>query len=170
MTAKLVEGDLLEHDAQYIVHQCNCVSKGASNLAKAVFEKFPYADIYRERSIRYPFWHKPGELYIRGGIGEGRLVINMTAQVLPGGPGKVFEVAPGMSVTETSETREKLFVQCLKKLKEIETLRSIAFPWRIGCGVAGGDWNRYHAVIDRFADMLAKKDIEVFIVKRPEDE
>jgi O-acetyl-ADP-ribose deacetylase (regulator of RNase III) len=170
MTAKLVEGDLLDHDAQYIAHQCNCTSKGAANLAKAVFSKYPYANIYNERNRKEPFWHKPGELYIRGGIGEGRFIINMTAQVLPGGPGKTLEVAPGMSIVETTETREKLFVECLKKIKTIETLRSIAFPWRIGCGVAEGDWNRYRMVIDRFAALLQKGGIDVFIVKRPEDE
>jgi len=166
MTAKIIEGDLLEHDVQYIAHQCNCVSNGSLGLAKALFQKFPDTDVYKERNVVENFWHKPGEIYIRGTF---RPVINMMSQVVPGSPGKPFELAPGMWVTETSETREKLFVECLKKIKTIESLRSIAFPWKIGCGLAGGDWSRYHSVLDRFAAQLGKNDIDVFIVKRPED-
>jgi O-acetyl-ADP-ribose deacetylase (regulator of RNase III) len=169
MTAKLIEGDLLDCDAQYIAHQCNCTSKSSSGLAKAIFEKFPYADIYKDRYSENPFWHKPGELYIRGEVNQ-RLVINMTSQVLPGGPGKLFEVAPGMSTQETTETREKLFLICLKKIKAIPGIKSVAFPYKVGSGLAGGDWNRYHEVLNRFATQLDKSRVEVFIIKRPQDE
>ncbi len=173
MTAKIIEGDILDSNAQYIAHQCNCTSSGASGVAKAIFDKYPYANIYAERnsmSKNAPFWHKPGEIYIRGGLPtDGRLVINMTSQVLPGGPRKLFEVAPGMSVSETSEVREQLFVQCLRKIKSIQTLESVAFPWKIGCGMGGGNWERYLFVINRFAELVQKDGVEVFIVKRPED-
>ena len=66
----------------------------------------------------------------------------MKSQFISGPPGSTFEIAPGIEVSETAEVREKLFLQCLKALKiEVEQreIKSIAFPWRIGCGLAGGD-------------------------------
>lgn len=169
MNAILESGSVIDHHAQYIVHQCNCITEKASGLAEDLFNKFPNANIYKQRNGKHPYWHKPGELYITGDD-EDRKVINMTSQFLPGGPGKTFEILPGMVVKETIEMREKLFVQCLKKIAEIEDLQSIAFPWRIGCGIAGGDWSRYRFVIDKFAKKMHTKGIDVFIIKREEDE
>lgn len=180
MGAILVEGDLLDFDAQCIAHQCNCVSKGVAGLAKFLFEKYPKADIYVERNNNYTF-HKPGEIYVRddyridnsGTSWKNIYIINMTSQFLPGPPGSSFEIAPGMTVTETSETREKLFVQCLKEIKiivEENKIESIAFPYRVGCGLAGGNWDRYKFVLDKFADQMYELGCKVYIVKRTEDD
>jgi len=40
----------------------------------------------------------------------------------------------------------------LKQLAELEGALSFAFPHLIGCGLAGGDWARYEAALEAFAD------------------
>jgi hypothetical protein len=32
-----------------------------------------------------------------------------------------------------------------------DAVTTVAFPWRIGCGLAGGDWHAYRAAIDAWA-------------------
>lgn len=34
----------------------------------------------------------------------------------------------------------------------IGTAPSFAFPWLVGCGLAGGDWETYHSMIESFAE------------------
>ena len=48
----VVEGDLLSIETDYIAHQCNCVTKAARGLAKALFAKYPEANIYRQRGMQ----------------------------------------------------------------------------------------------------------------------
>ena len=38
---KVINGNLLEAQEQYIIHQCNCVSVNAKTLAKQLFDKYP---------------------------------------------------------------------------------------------------------------------------------
>jgi hypothetical protein len=49
---EVVSGDLLAPGFTYIAHQCNCVSRGARGLAKALFARFPHANVYRHRNGR----------------------------------------------------------------------------------------------------------------------
>jgi hypothetical protein len=52
---KIVTGDLLKANCleyPYIIHQVNCTSIRAAGLAKAIFEAFPWADVYSDRSRR----------------------------------------------------------------------------------------------------------------------
>ena len=135
-----VIGDILEAKEKYIVHQCNCVSKGsAAGLAYFIFEKFPWADCYNgrmENSI-------PGTIQICGD-GVERYVINLFGQYYPGGSWKEF-------ANDTAKLREEYFACCLGEILKIENLESIAFPYTIGCGIGGGDWEHYLAMLEEFA-------------------
>jgi len=44
----------------------------------------------------------------------------------------------------------KYFKSCLDRMLEIPDLGSIAFPYKIGCGAAGGTWGAYQAMIEAF--------------------
>jgi hypothetical protein len=46
---------------------------------------------------------------------------------------------------------------------KIEKLESIAFPWRIGCGAAGGNWEKYMKMIEGFSEYV---DGEVLIYRK----
>jgi O-acetyl-ADP-ribose deacetylase (regulator of RNase III) len=172
MSLKIVQGDILESDAKYIVHQCNCVSASAGGLAGFLFEKYPYSDIYQER-IQSNTIHKPGDLYIRGNGKDQRYVINAMAQVGPGEPRPNRKIKDFWHyIPDSAQARETYFSRCLQKIALIDNLETVAFPWKIGCGLAAGDWNRYLAVLEHFATTLSRRKLnqaQVILIKRTQD-
>lgn len=159
-----VEGDLLECNHKYICHQTNCLTSVGSNLAKAMFEKFPYANIYAPRAnynmsdLPLPE-EKPGEIVIKGNGQDQRYIINMIGQWYPGKP-----VYPTSS-KDGYIARQKYFKSCLKKIIGIKNLESIAFPYNIGCGAAGGNWTDYEKLIDLFAKYVSA-DVFLYNLKK----
>lgn len=150
-------GDLLESDAKYICHQCNCVSKGAAGLAFYLFDKFPYANVYERRTEPSNL----GTIEICGDGKEQRYVINMFSQYYPG-----HALRWPDSSKDGVQAREKLFQECLDKISEIQDLDSIGFPYKIGCNLGGGTWEHYRTMIEQFGNNV---DAKVFIYQRPGD-
>ena len=149
----IVNGDLTEATEKYIAHQCNCTTKTAKGLAQAIFAKFPYANIYKDRA-RFGAT-EPGNIVVCGDGVEKRYVINMLAQISGGRPKK----------PETFEARAEYFQQCLDQIKEIPDLDSIAFPYNIGCGLAKGNWPLYEKML---ADFAREVNIPVVLYKYEE--
>jgi O-acetyl-ADP-ribose deacetylase (regulator of RNase III) len=139
----IIEGNILSAKEQYIAHQCNCVTHTAAGLAAIIFTKWSYADCY---SIR---WKNdvPGNIEIRGNGKENRFIINMFGQFNPGKPPSPEDEKDGI------QARKKYFIECMKKIEALKP-DSIAIPWQIGCGLAGGDWDFYKKVIDKFAERI----------------
>ena len=146
-----------------IAQQENCVGCDGRGLAEAVARKLPYGSSYSSRR-RMPPQNKfavPEDRGVPGTIvvcrppapGPGRpIVVNMMAQFEMGAPNKYKRVKP-MPPDDGAATREAWFQQCLDKIAAIQPpLGSIAFPYQIGCGLAGGNWSRYDAMITRFAE------------------
>ena len=52
---------MLAATEQFILQQCNCESRSARGLSKALFARFPYANVYKTR-------HARGELSTPGTI------------------------------------------------------------------------------------------------------
>jgi len=157
----IVSGDILETEIQYIAHQCNCVSSSYSGLAYGIFTKYPYANIYEERSSG-KYIHLPGDIHIRGDGNNNRYVINIMGQIYPGGPNK----SGLLEVTDNANNRKKFFYDCLIDIAEIPGLVEIAFPYRIGCGLAGGNWEEYEELLKKFAVYVEhKRKAEVYILK-----
>ena len=65
-----------------------------------------------------------------------------------------------------SKARKRYFFQCLTHIAEIPDLKSIAFPYGIGCGLAGGSWIEYLALLEKFAVFIGDR-ASVSIVKLP---
>ena len=153
-----VEGDILVSPAEYIVHQCNCTTHGyaGKGLAKIIFDKYPYSDIYTERTEKEDV-SKLGTIMVRGNGHDKRHVINMIAQYHPGKP-------RSYDPFDTAERREEWFQKCLDEIGKIP-MKTIAFPYKIGCNLAGGNWVKYKAMIEKFA--LEHPEIIVCIVRLP---
>ncbi len=154
---KIRTGNLLKASEQYIAHQCNCVTRRSAHLSKQVFKRFPYADIYSEREEGQH--DSLGTIEIRGNGEEERAVINMLGQFYPG------RTKYPNSKKDGFKAREAAFRSCLEHILEIEDMESIAFPFGVACGAAGGDWPTYLTMIEDFADQT---DAEVVIYKLPE--
>jgi O-acetyl-ADP-ribose deacetylase (regulator of RNase III) len=134
----IVRGDLLNAKEQYICHQCNCTSKKAKGLAKTIFNRFPWSKIYhKDRSA----WL--GDIRVsKSPVANFPSVIHMFAQDRPGGH---------KGSANVKLARRMLFKGCLEKIAKIPGVESLAFPKGIGCGLAGGDWDAYLAVLTTFA-------------------
>jgi O-acetyl-ADP-ribose deacetylase (regulator of RNase III) len=147
-----VEGDLLDAPERFICHQCNCVMKGTRGLATAMFDRFPYADAYQQRGKKKS---TPGTIQICGNGVTQRFVVNMFAQITGGKP----------KVNDSAARRLSLFRACLGELAKVPDLHSVAFPYLIGCGMAGGNWAQYQAELERFADIVK---VPVVLYKLPD--
>jgi len=157
---EIVTGDLFEAKEKFLVHQCNCVTNRAAHLAKDMFEKFPHSDIYAGRTEA----DKPGHIIVRGDGQKERYVVAILGQYYPGKPKYPKSSLDGTPV------REKYFYHGLLRLAQVPDLESVAFPWRVGCGAAGGDWERYLGKITNFANYVEEKGVVIKIYRREGDE
>lgn len=154
----IISGDLLLAKEQYIVHQCNCLTAHSAGLAQMIFDKFPYSNSYQKRQDGSK--NIPGTIEIFGDGKSQKYVINAYAQVYPGKP-----KYPNSSLDGTHK-RLYYFNQCLNEIKKIENLQSIAFPYKIGCNMAGGNWQDYLQLITSFANDVKAQNITVTIYKK----
>jgi len=145
MSIHFVSGDIFLE--KVIVHQCNCLTTNSRGFAQALFEKFPYANIYDIHPRRQ------GDVYIvNDPDAKGPIAIGIMAQYYPGGPkGKDDRV-----------TRLKYFKEGLDTLTRDE-YPVISVPEKIGCSLAQGKWEDYLSVLKEFA---LSKEIEVRIFRR----
>lgn len=125
------EGNILDAEEDYICHQCNCVTRRGKGLSEQIFNKFPYADVYSKRKSP----SVPGTIEVRNNI------IAMYAQYFP-----------GKAKYESDGKYERIlwFILCLEQIIKLNP-KSIALPYGIGCGLAGGKWSEYYEIIERMA-------------------
>ena len=64
---------------------------------------------------------------------------------------------------DTPEEREMWFKQCLDELGQCKGYKTLAFPYKIGCGLAGGNWDHYFSMI---LDFAVKYNKHVTLVKK----
>lgn len=145
MAVKIIDGNLFQTTALVICHQVNCRGKMGSGVAKQVRELYPLA--YERYRLAYN-QEKDNPSKLLGHIqyvyckdensATGmRTIVNMFAQDKYGYDGSRY-------------TDYKAFEYCLEKIKQIvESGSAIAMPYKIGCGLAGGDWNIVYGLIDR---------------------
>jgi hypothetical protein len=163
MGVTILYDDICKVDTQYIAYQCDCISKKPSGIAQQICFAFPWANIYRERvgvsplKIQdLPTDQQPAQVHVRGDGRDKRYVIAMLAQVYPGRPRFSRDI-------DTRFQRELYFLQCLRALFIFDDLTDVAFPWHIGCGTQGGNWQKYEVYIRTYANMYPK--VNVYLVR-----
>ena len=156
MPVRLIDGDVLDTDADALMHQTNVTTRHAKHMAGAVFDKWPGADTYssgRRRTlgtvdVTFVCRSGGGPMDLPGLVPEGPgrtfAILNLNAQKGPGIP------RPCMYAGDNKENRLAWFRECLEHIKynnPVLGFKTIAAPWRIGCGAAGGDWRVYFEVL-----------------------
>jgi hypothetical protein len=139
----LITGDLLAIESGTILHQVNC--RGAlGGLAWDLYHKYPGAftdyfmlcDKYGAQNIGSACEGHPS---------KSLSIVHVFGQVEPG---------PGTNPTAVSLAIESLVGRPL--------LAPLYAPFRMGCGLGGGDWLEYEAILERNLP-------DLIIVQRPED-
>ena len=164
MTAiPIIKGDLATAPADLIVQQCNCLTVKAHGLSEYLGRKVganPYSK-RRAISCRRNLAVKED----RSKVGTIRVysrkqtrpyhVACLFAQFTPGKPNVYYQdVCAEHNIVDDVENRLRWFKQCLGRLAtKANTLKckTVAFPYGIGCGLAGGDWKVYSAIITEWA-------------------
>ena len=143
-----INANLLDSDCNYICHQVNCRAKMGSGVAKQIRNKWPevFSSYMRVSNV-----HALGRSQIveleKPNIPMQR-VVNMFAQEDYGYNGKRY-------------TSYDAFWSCLEDLKsQIPKGATIAFPYKIGCGLGGANWEIIEKMIE-----LVFKDYGVFVYK-----
>lgn len=135
-------GDLLDATEDAIVHQCNCVTNYPKGLSKAIFTKWPFSDVYSCRQNDHKdYKDTPGTIKIRRK--ESTIIVNLFGQYYPSKP---------KYINDTAKKRLKWFEQGLLQIAtKLPNIKSIAFPFKIGCGLAKGNWQDYFQKLKDFA-------------------
>lgn len=150
---KIVNGDLLDSTEQYLAHQCNCCTIRSKHIAKQIFDKYPYSNTYKNRTYDESTRPIPGTIDIMGNGSNQRYIINMYAQYYP---------SSSKYSNDTKELRISFFKKCLESISQIQEIKEIAMPYKIGCGSASGDWDVYYKIISEFAE---KQKINITLYK-----
>jgi hypothetical protein len=57
------------------------------------------------------------------------------------------------------------FGKAIDQITELPELKSIGFPYWIGCGLAGGDWNKYGRLLEDFAERVGERGVSVILYR-----
>jgi hypothetical protein len=143
----------------YIVHQCCCTACKPHGLSATLAAAFPHSNIYALRKPIAPGrnFSRPedrptaGTAKILGNGSTERYVAALFGQVAMGTPGRYN----ACGLPDSAIDRQKYFKSALDDLsKQIslqEQTASLAFPYKIGCGLAGGDWGIYSKLLETWS-------------------
>lgn len=141
---QIKNGDILTSKANIICHQVNCMGVMGAGLARAIREKYP---VVYERYKALCDKHKPsGDLPNLLGkfqdvkISDNQSIYNLFAQFKYG--------------RDAVHTDYQALTQCFKDVRSCAELTgaTVAIPYRIGCGLAGGDWATAKQIIYEIFD------------------
>ena len=143
-----IKGNLLDSDCNFICHQVNCQGKMASGVAGQIRKRWPEVYTNYERVANSKMLGKVQILYIEDANIPFQCVVNMFAQEFYGYNGDRY-------------TGYDAFWNCLNELKsKMPKGATVAFPYKIGCGLGGANWE----IIEKMIDIVFK-DYGVFIYK-----
>lgn len=129
-----VMGDLLKADADVIVHQVNCQGVMGAGVARQIREQFPNTyNVYMDYCSKYKGHTADllGEcLYT---FEEPFVICNAFGQ--------------NFYYRNSVQTEYDKLEKCFYNIAEKYHGKKIALPWKIGCGLAGGDWNIVYEMI-----------------------
>lgn len=162
---EIVEGDLLDADVDIICHQVNCRGVMGAGLAKQIATMFPI--VYNEYKNYYMMFKFKSNL-----LGECLIVNNEIAF-----KHKEYSYIANLFGQENCSTTDRMtdyeaLYKSFDKLFEFanslgnkETrIISIGIPYKIGAGLARGDWNIIFEIIKHFANEY-KNRIKIKIYK-----
>lgn len=126
-------GDLLDAKEKIIGHQVNCFG-AAGGLAAAVFEKWPRAGkIYSHFAKDNEGDQHLGTTMIIKEKDEKRIA-NIYGQYYPG---------------DDYRPEELELALCQLAVFAKQNNYSVALPYKLSCGICGGDWNEVLKIIER---------------------
>ena len=162
-TIPIIHGNILDAMTEYIVQQNCCTAMKPRGLSEAIAAKWPEIDPYSNKKKFKGNWStldsrpEPGTIWVYEQE-KSPHVICMFAQYIHGKPG-YYKDPLNAPFPDTAASRLTYFRMCIESITELKP-KSIGFPWKIGRGLAGGDWTTYYSVILDWS----KKNPEIYCV------
>lgn len=149
MITKYIIGDITETELKYIAHGVNCQNKMGSGVAKALYEKFPevktsYHEFYdRYKSLNW----KPDDFlgHVNAAYDKDKVILNIFTQEKYGYDCKRY-------------VNYAAIVEGFNRIRVRFKGQTIAIP-KIGCGLAGGDWN----IVEQLINDTVGDDLEIWV-------
>lgn len=160
---KVIPGDLLaalrEGDVNVIGHQCNCFSEMSAGIARQIRQQFPGA-YEADRELTLSPQERLGKIsYWRE---SDQAIFNLYGQ---------YHYGVGQRQTDYDALRSALTLM-LQEINEWEKedpnyRAKIGFPYMIGCGLAGGEWDVVEKIIEDVFVRQGGRDDVVFYQFQP---
>lgn len=143
------KGNILKCSQDIICHQTNCMGVMGSGLAKQIKEKYP--EVFKGYYYTCKTTPAP-EIFGTALICEandGKYIANLFGQMNYG--------------TDKQYTDYDKLKQALQEVHSFAKAKnlSVAIPYKLGCGLAGGDWNTVFDIITE----IFYDDVELEIYK-----
>lgn len=147
------KGDLLKSDCTVIMHQANCFSTMGAGIAKSIAKLYPEAAI-ADKGYQGEPKEKLGK-FSMATVGKVTIV-NLYGQ---------FHFGAGKKQTnyEMLEKAMNRFFEFVIKLNQKNNninLEKIGVPYKMGCGLAGGDWNVVKEILEKQSE---KHKVDIYI-------
>lgn len=133
MTIQIKSGDLLNTTAKLIAHQVNCRGVMGAGVAKAIKLHYPYAYYaYKELCVisDYDATKLLGTVSFTPVDSGDKIIANMFGQD-----------GFGTDRVQTSYPALDSCFDVLLRYASVGGFQRIAFPFKVGCGLAGGNWS-----------------------------
>ena len=153
MVELIKNSNILDVKRGIVCHQTNCIGVMGAGLALQIRRRWP--NVYKAyKEDCFAFEQDPKKLlgHVQDIlVSDGLVVANCYGQVFPG---------------TGCMTDYKAWDTILDKLTDLSNYFSLDlhFPWMVGCGLAGGDWETMLGKIKR---AFGKSSTNVFIHKLP---
>ena len=143
------KGDLLKSDCTVIMHQANCFSTMGAGIAKSIAKLYPEAKVADKG-----YQGKPKEKLGKFSMAtvEKVTIVNLYGQFHFGAHKKQTNY-------EMLEKAIDIFFEFAIKNNNIN-LEKVGVPYKIGCGLAGGDWDVVKKILERQSE---KHKVDIYI-------
>lgn len=140
----VINGNLLDTPFKLMAHQVNCKGVMGAGVAKQLRTKYP--SLYTEYTQFVNLYKKYGLLgrYQSVNVGE-HIIFNIFAQDNYGRDG-VY--------TDYDAMERALKMAILEYEEDIDKQLTIAIPYGMGAGLAGGDWNTITSILENIEKEL----------------
>lgn len=135
---KIVDGDLLQANIPLIAHQTNCLGVMGAGIAKAIKNKWP--DVYTQykdlcKGYDYSKFPLGVSQFCKTYDNPIKYVVNLFGE---------YSYTESVAPYENRHTDYKALEQALLALKTdciASGIKEIGILYKLGCGLAGGDWD-----------------------------
>lgn len=132
---KIIDGDILQASEDIICHQVNCMGVMGGGIAKQIKNKYPNVfDMYRKFFVNNKFTALGKCQIVKAE--DDKYIANLFGQ---------YNYGTNKQQTDYKALEEALFSL---KVNAKDNNLSVAIPYNIGCGLAGGSWEVVYKIIE----------------------